>query len=236
MTLPKPFVSGMLASLPLVPGFVPFGILTGISAIQAGMSPLEAQASSLLLMSGASQIAAASMMVDHSPALMVILAHVIINLRYMIYSAGLAVHKLELSPVKKVLAAHLLIDQTYALSHIHYETHDLSAKERAQFYFGTAFPLWASWQLFTAVGIVSGSIVPQGWELDFAITLCFVSLLVPTLKSRPMILAAVVAGALSVPLAPFPFRLGFFVATFCGVAAGLAADSWTKRALRRSRP
>lgn len=234
MKLPEPFIKGMWASLPLIPGFVPFGILTGISAIQAGMSPLTAQASSLLLMSGASQIVAASMMVDHNPAIMVILAHLIINLRYMIYSAGLSIHNLKFSRGTKVLAAHLLIDQTFALSHLHYESQDTTARDRTLYYFGTATPLWVGWQLFTAVGIIFGNVVPQSWEMDFAITLCFVSLLIPTIKNRPMLLAAVVGGAAAVPLSVIPYRAGLFIATFCGVAAGLGAEYGMRRARERT--
>lgn len=227
--LPRPFVDGMLAAMPLVPGFIPFGILTGISAIQAGMPPLTAQLSSLLLMSGASQIAAASLMVAHSPPVMIVLTHWIINLRYLIYSAGLSTHKLAFTPATRVLAAHLLIDQTYALSHLHYETNRLSARERTQYYFGTTFPLWLSWQLFTAVGIVFGQVVPERWELDFAITLCFVSLLVPVLKNRPMLLAGLVSGAIAVPLYGLPYNLGLFVSSLCGVMAGISAEYWRAR-------
>jgi len=48
---------GMVATLPLAPGIVAFGLLYGMMARQAGLSPWQAAAMSMIVHAGSSQIA-----------------------------------------------------------------------------------------------------------------------------------------------------------------------------------
>lgn len=214
------FKIGCRDAMPLLLGLLPFAILTGVSAIQAGMTPFIAQMSSILLMSGASQIAAASLMVTGATPLVVIITHIAINFRYLIYSAGLSQLKLHLTPASKIVVAHVLIDQTYALTFLRCQDYKLTAKEKTIYYFGTAFPMWLVWQLGTAVGIFGGPLIPVHWNLEFAITLCFISLLIPMLKNRPLVVATCFAGISSAVTCHWAYNLGFLFSIFVGVLAG----------------
>ncbi|WP_395488839.1 AzlC family ABC transporter permease (plasmid) [Cedecea davisae] len=216
----SPFVQGNKDALPLLLGLLPFAVLTGVSAIQTGMTPWVAQLSSLLLMSGASQIAAATLMTVGAAPLVVIVTHIAINFRYAIYSAGLSQLKLQFSPLTKLAAAQVLIDQTYVLTFLRCQVQPLNAKERTQYYFGTALPMWLVWQTGTAAGILAGPLIPADWHLEFAITLCFISLLVPMLKNGPIVVAATVAGVLSGLTCGWPYNLGFLFSMVTGVLVG----------------
>ncbi|WP_108652532.1 AzlC family ABC transporter permease [Dongshaea marina] len=222
----SPFCAGMLAVMPLIPGMLPFGMITGMAAVHAGMPPITAQLSSLILMAGASQIAVSSLISSHTLPLMVILTIWIINLRFMMYSAALSAHQLKLNGPMRLLCAYLLTDQSYAVSHLHFEQHPLSAKEKTLFFLGTGFPLWLFWQLSTGVGIFFGQAVPQSWGLDLAVPLCFLSLLIPALRNRPSVLAAVVGGTLSVLLHQMPYNLGLLIAAVCGIFSGFFAERY----------
>ncbi|AOF00511.1 MULTISPECIES: AzlC family ABC transporter permease [Serratia] len=218
---PMPFfVQGSKDAMPLLLGLLPFAVLTGVSAIQAGMTPWVAQLSSLLLMSGASQIAAATLMTAGAAPLVVIVTHIAINFRYAIYSAGLSQLRLQFSPLTKLAAAQVLIDQTYALTFLRCQAQPLSAKEKTLYYFGTALPMWLVWQTGTAAGILAGPLIPAAWHLEFAITLCFISLLVPMLKNAPIVVAAAVAGLVSAFTCGWPYNLGFLFSMAAGVLAG----------------
>ncbi len=216
----SPFFQGNKDAIPLLLGLLPFAVLTGVSAIQAGMTPLVAQLSSLLLMSGASQIAAATLMTTGAAPVVVIATHIAINFRYAIYSAGLSQLKLYFTPLTKIAAAQVLIDQTYALTFLRCQTQPLRAKEKTLYYFGTALPMWLVWQTGTAVGIFAGQLIPADWHLEFAITLCFISLLVPMLKNGPIMVAATAAGVVSAFTCGWPYNLGFLFSMAVGVLAG----------------
>lgn len=214
------FIQGNKDAMPLLLGLLPFAVLTGVSAIQAGMTPWVAQLSSLLLMSGASQIAAATLMMAGASPLVVIATHIAINFRYAIYSAGLSQLKLSFTPLTKLAAAQVLIDQTYALTFLRCQTQPLKAKEKTLYYFGTALPMWLMWQAGTTVGIIAGPLIPADWHLEFAITLCFISLLVPMLKNGPIVVAATAAGVVSAFTCGWPYNLGFLFSITMGVLAG----------------
>ncbi|EIL6545344.1 AzlC family ABC transporter permease [Salmonella enterica] len=211
------FVQGSKDSTPLLLGLLPFAVLTGVSAIQAGMTPWVAQLSSLLLMSGASQIAAATLITTGAVPLVVIITHIAINFRYAIYSAGLSQLNLHFTPLTKLAASQVLIDQTYVLTFLRCQTHPLTAKEKTLYYFGTALPMWLVWQSGTAIGIIAGPFIPVDWHLEFAITLCFISLLIPMLKNGPIVVAAIFAGLASAFSSDWPYNLGFLFSMVVGV-------------------
>jgi len=225
------FIQGNKDAMPLLLGLLPFAVLTGVSAIQAGMTPWVAQLSSLLLMSGASQIAAATLMTAGAAPFVVIATHIAINFRYAIYSAGLSQLKLCFTPLTKLAAAQVLIDQTYALTFLHCQAQPLRAKEKTLYYFGTALPMWLMWQAGTAVGILAGPLIPADWHLEFAITLCFISLLVPMLKSGPIVVAAAAAGVVSAFTCGWPYNLGFLFSMTVGVLVGgfYNKTRWSRR-------
>jgi len=77
------------------------------------------------------------------------------------------------------------------------------------------------WQLSTAAGIFLGATIPASWSLDFTLALTFIALVVPALKDRPSLGAAVTAGAIAVATASFPYRLGILVAALVGILTGL---------------
>jgi predicted branched-subunit amino acid permease len=67
--------------------------------------------------------------------------------------------------------------------------------------------------------------------LDFAMVVTFIGIVVGNLKTRPLVLAAVVAGAVALLTNTFDHKLGLLVAALAGVAAGVWAESVTAPAL-----
>ena len=74
---------------------------------------------------------------------------------------------------------------------------------RVAYYMGAAVLLWVNWQICTIVGILIGSAVPDSLPLDFAVPLVFLVLLVPTITTRPAVVAAVVGGLVALFSAEF---------------------------------
>jgi len=100
---------------------------------------------------------------------------------------------------------------------------------------GTGLTLWSAWQASTAAGILLGARVPTGWQLDFALPLTFLALLVPMLRDRPAIAAAASAGGLAVILGGLPDRTGLLIAVVAGVGAGMLLEG-RRRLPGRSSP
>ncbi len=78
-------------------------------------------------------------------------------------------------------------------------------------------------------GVVAGAAVPESWSLDFAVVLTFIALLVPAVRTRADLGAAIVAAALALVAAGLPYRLALVAASIGGIAAGMAIETWRKR-------
>ena len=212
--------SGVAAMLPITVGVVPFGLIAGIAATDAGLGLAEAAGFSVVIFAGAAQLAALDLIGQDAPLLVVIGTVLIINLRMLMYSAGLAPRLADQSRARRLAGAYWLTDQTFAVTVVRFDDDRAAPVARWWFYAGAGLALWSVWQLSTVIGVVAGETVPEVVPLGFALPLAFLSLLVPTLTDRPAVVAAVAAGTVAVVAAPLPANAGMPLAAVSGILAG----------------
>src|SRR5512135_330517 len=211
------FWAGVRAELPLLIGVFPLGMIYGALAISAGISPAASQLMSSIVFAGSSQFATAQLVHDSAPALVIVVTIGIINLRHMLYSASVAPYLRDLSGGWKALLAYLLTDEAYAPTILHYQK-DGTMSAGHWFFLGAGLTLWTSWQISTALGILLGTALPSSWPLDFALPLTFIAMVVPALKDRPMVAAAVSSGLVALVAFALPYKLGFILAALVGIS------------------
>jgi 4-azaleucine resistance transporter AzlC len=215
----KTFWDGVRAEFPLLIGVFPFGMIYGALALDAGLSKAASQMMSSMVFAGSAQFITAKLVADAAPALVIILTIAVVNLRHMLYSASLAPYLKNLSLKWKVLLSYLLTDEAYAPSILRYEETGITPFSH-WFLLGAGFSLWSTWQVSTALGIFLGTAIPENWPLDFALPLTFIAMVVPALKNRPMIAAAVSAGLVALLAYSLPFKLGLILAALTGIVVG----------------
>lgn len=213
--------AGVRALAPMLLGVVPFGLIYGVLAVGAGMPAWLACAMSAIVFGGASQMILTQLWSAGTPALVIAVTVAMVNLRHALYSATIAPTLAHLPRRWKALIAYLLTDEAFAAM-----THRLAdtgprQRYRHWFYFGGGFALWASWQVSTLAGVLVGAQVPRDWPLDFFLPLTFIGIIVPGLKHRAQVAAALVATALAVACFGMPHKLGLMVAALGGIAAGM---------------
>ena len=230
------FLSGVKAEFPLLIGVVPFGMIYGVLALGAGIPPLQAQMMSAVVFAGSSQFVLTQLVQTGVPDLVMILTVAVVNLRHMLYSASVSPYLRPLHTGWKWLLGYLLTDEAYAVSIIHYQGSDKNdgtaedhgsvtqTDHRHWFFLGSGLTLWTSWQLSTAVGIFLGAVVPESWSLDFTLALTFIALVVPNLKDRASVAAALSAGLVSLVVFAFPYKLGLVTAALSGIVLGLLVE------------
>ena len=225
----KEFFSGFKAEIPIAMGGIPFGMIYGVLALAAGMSPALALAMSAIVFAGSAQFIGAQLIGAATPGPILLLTTFIVNLRHMLYSASLAPHLQHLPARWRWLLAYLLTDEAYAVTILHYDQYQAESSDNRHFFFlGAGLNLWVSWQVSTAVGIFLGAQVPASWALDFTLALTFIVIVIPALKDKAHVGAALAAGVTAVLAAPLPFNLGLIVAAFTGILVGLFAESRIK--------
>ena len=221
--------AGARAAAPVLLGIVPFGVITGVAMVASGIPPLEAMAMSVIVFAGASMMACAQLLSQGTPLLLIVLATLFINLRFMMYSASLRLHLAHLPLRWRLLVAYLQADNVYGLTLARFSEKSLSLEERLGYFLGAGVPIWLAWQAAVLAGVAIGAGVPASWRLEFAGPLAFIAMTVPLLRDRATLAAALAAGLVVVATAALPLRLNVMLAAVAGIGVGLFFEKYKTR-------
>lgn len=222
-TAPRLFWAGVRAETPLIAGVFPFGMIYGVLALEAGLSPFTAQAMSAVVFAGSAQFITTQLVHTAVPWFIMVLTIAVVNLRHALYSASLSPFTSKLPLRWKIILSYLLTDEAYAVTITHYSRQEENSHSH-WFFLGAGLALWLTWQASTAAGIFLGAIVPSDWSLEFTLPLTFIALVVPLLKDRPSLAAALSAGVVAILTYRLPLKLGLFAAALTGISIGLILE------------
>lgn len=213
---------GSRDSVAVIVAYVPFGLTIGAAMANSGVPPLVAWASSPLLFGGAGQLLAVQLLGAGAGAAVTVAAALVVNARFLLYSAALAPHVAGWPRRARWAAAHLLADPVYALTAARFAGPDGGGRprDRMAYYAGVGVTLWCAWGLLTGLGMLVAGALPAGFRLDLAAPLTFLLLLLPMLGTRPSVVAAAAGGLAAVASAGLPLGLNVLVGAAVGVAAG----------------
>jgi 4-azaleucine resistance transporter AzlC len=221
------FLTGMRDILPILLGVLPFGLIYGITAVNAHIPPVLAFLMSPIVFSGSAQFAATQLIANGALVSVVIFSIYVVNLRHVMYSATISPHFKNLSLKWKLFLSYLLTDEAFAMTITRF-TAEPGMPHKSWYFFGAGISLWITWQVATAVGVFAGGQIPASWSLDFSGALTFLALSVPAIRDRSTAVAAVVGAVSAVLLRGMPFQLGLVTAAILGIAAGFGVDRWTR--------
>lgn len=220
--------------LPLLVGAMPFGIIFGALAISAGLSVWQTLGMSLLVFAGSAQFIVVSLLGAGAGAAVLLLTTLVVNLRHALYSATLQPFVRHLPARWRVPLAFWLTDEAFAVVQHRYAESD-SSPHKHWYFFGAALVMYLNWQLCTLIGVLFGQSVPDlaAWGLDFAMLATFIGVVVPMLRNRPQVAAALVAGGVALICHGLPYKLGLLAAAASGIAVGLVLERHAARVSER---
>jgi len=220
--------AGARACLPVAISVGAYGVVWGVLARGAGLSLLEAMLMSVLVFAGSAQFVALDLWTATPATLPIgplILAALVINLRYLLLTATLRPLFSAKTMGRGVLLMDLVSDESWAIT--------VAAMARGQgsagFLLGAGGLTFVCWFATTSIGHLLGSTIddPSKYGLDFAFTATFLALLLGMWKGRgdllPWLVAAVVAviAAKTIP--------GSWYILIGGIAGSLAGAAWEVR-------
>ncbi len=224
------FWRGLLDVLPFLLIVVPFAVLFGVVARDAGLNLFEAMSMSVLVIAGASQFTALALMQDNAPVLITVATALAVNLRMAMYSAALVPHVGKARLSTRALISYLMVDQAFAVAVTKYEeTPSMTLPEKLAYYFGCMSMLAPLWYLFSLIGALVGQAIPAELSLDFAMPVCFIALTAPLLRSAPHVVAAIVSVLMALVFAWLPWNMGLLVAAALAMIAGAQTELYLNR-------
>jgi predicted branched-subunit amino acid permease len=222
------FIAGVKACVVFMPSYIPFGLVCGVAAVQAGLGEFGALALAAFAFAGSSQAVLTQFLSGGAPLAMAIASGLVVNLRMAVYSAALSQRMSVTTRKERMLWAAFLVDQTFICNEARHERGDHMAHPLA-FYLGCAAVIWPFWILTNAVGAFAGAQVPPSWQLEFTIPLSFVAMVVPMLKTRAHVVAAFAGAVAGVALYALPLKTGLIAACVLGTCVGMLVDAAQKR-------
>lgn len=217
-------LDGARVIIPTVVGLIPFGLICGAVCEGTGMPDWGAVGFSVFVFAGASQLAAIQLMADHASTAVVILTGLVINLRMVMYSASIAPHFQGVSTPRKGLIAYLLTDQGYAMALARYDKPDGDRMDKVMYYLGAGMTIWVIFIASTMVGTHIGALIPPEWDLEFAVPLVFIAVVVPAIRDRAAGIAAIAAVLVALLADGLPYNLGLMAGALCGILTGYVAE------------
>jgi 4-azaleucine resistance transporter AzlC len=203
-----------------------FGFVYGLSARNAGFSPIEAVAMSVLVFAGAAQFAAVGYVAGGLAWPGVILLTALLNARHLLYSAALAPSLKEIPAPRRALMAHVLTDEAFALSIGHFSR--IGRTDERGYWIAAIGSTWIPWNLATLAGVTIGGRIPDPsrFGLDVVFPAAMIGLAVGLVAGRRELVAAiggaVVAVAASLAVGP---GIGIIAGGLSGPLLGMAVPS-----------
>jgi predicted branched-subunit amino acid permease len=219
---------GLKTGLPTLFGIGAWGMVVGIAMVKSGLTVLQATGMTLLVYAGSAQLAALPLILAHAPIWVVFATGLVVNLRFVIFSALLGPHFSHLPWKQRLFYGYISGDLTVALFLQRFPT-VASIPGKLSYLQGLMFPNWLAWQTGSLIGIFLGSAIPTAWGLGFAGTLAILCITVPLIINSAALCGVVVAGAVSVLAFGLPYKLGLLAAVLAGMLAALATENLIER-------
>ncbi len=217
------FRRGLADMLPLSAAVGAWALVTGVAMAQSSLALSESVGLSLIAYAGSAQLAALPLLAAGAPVVVSVLTALMVNLRFVIYSAAMA-PSVRALPLRDRLAVGYLLGDISFVVYMRHEVHWRDHPQRHWYFIGVGLAMFLVWHLGSLVGLFGAAAIPREWGLDFAGLLALLALWVPALASRPTLAGSVVAAALSVALDGLPFRVGLVLAILAGIAVAVLAD------------
>ncbi len=185
------FAVGLRDGFPICLGYLSVSFAFGIFAVSSGLSVLESIMLSLFNLTSAGQLAAVPIIAGLGSYIELALTQLVINLRYSLMSVSLS-QKLgkTVRLADRFWIAFGNTDEVFGVSYMRQGT--LGRK----YFLGLILPPILGWTLGTALGAVSGNILPAiaVAALGIAIYAMFIAIVLPVAKKNPKTAAAVLAA------------------------------------------
>ena len=221
-------LSGILTTLPVVLGYLPYAMAFGILSRQAGLSCAETLFMTLAVYAGASQIIVMGLLLAGQTHASMILTTLMVNLRYLFLNASLAPFLSGWPWLKKSLFGFTVSDETFAIHSVRFTREG----PRAPFAFAVNLTAYLAWAIFSLIGYAASSLAPDlhPWGLDFALPAVFIGLLLALIQNRLLVVVAIFSGGVALFLHQVGLRnSSVMITALVGAVLGASIELWAKK-------
>jgi len=223
-----PSLQALAPALPVVMGYLPIGFAYGVLAINAGLTPFETIAMSVIVYAGSAQLMAVSLFQAGINPFSIVATTFIINLRHLLFSASLAPYLEHWHKSQVAAFCYELTDETFGVHSLRFERGENTAGPSS----AINLTCQLAWVVGTILGVVAGGLITdvKPFALDYALPAMFIALLILQIKAKLHLVVALTGGVVSMLLwLGGVTQWNVILATLLAATLGAGVETWSKR-------
>ncbi len=189
------FRDGFIANIPISFSVFAYGWVLGMLCVNKGIELYELVLMNVFIFAGSAQFVMVDMWSSSLDVIGIVLAALMINLRYFLIGASLNSLFINSSKKEKFKYMHFVTDECWAITMNRLKTQNITPV----FLFGGGICIFSSWFIGTVFGFTLGEFIkdPSVYALDFAFVAIFTALCTNMFKGKedliPWLITALVA-------------------------------------------
>lgn len=211
------FRQGIFDILPLSIAVLPWGILAGSMAVNAGLTTAQAIGMSVFIFAGAAQLVCLGLLMSGASILTIVLTIFFLTTQHLIYALNFRAEVQHFSLKQRVLIGFLLTDELFAVGITD------AKKRRFAYLFGAGLCFYISWCVFSIIGVILAKTIPNlaQLHLDFSIVAVFILIIVPLVKNLPTLFGVIITLISCLIFKFLQFEFGLMLSGLMGMASAV---------------
>lgn len=235
------FRQGVRAAVPVWIAFIPSSFALGMAAKGFGLRMEEIVLMSALVYAGPAQYAVVEPLAAGKPALQILIATALMNLRFLPMSAAMAPYFRRVKRTRLLWASHFISASSFVLPYVKFQQEEKesasaggtskTSAENLSFFLGIGMTAFCVWVAGTAVGYWAALSMPPGFEeaFKFILPAYFACIIAVELRERTASTICILSFLAAVPAALWNPDWGWMI-TAIGVATiGWRFNEWRRR-------
>ncbi|MBP0725927.1 AzlC family ABC transporter permease [Bacillus sp. RG28] len=176
---------GLIASVPLVIGYLPVAFTFGLLAKQSEINMFNTMSMSGLVYAGASQFMGLSMFLKGISTFQILLATFILNFRNFVMSLSFNHQQRHIPKGKRIYLSLTLTDENYAITSLNNQSSNQKLKD-SNYFIALHSVAYLSWLIGTLLGVLFSNFIPATLRDSMGISIyaLFIGLLTPAIRSN----------------------------------------------------
>ncbi len=183
----KAFLQGVVDILPLSIAVLPWGILAGSMAINAGLTFAQAFSMSAVVFAGAAQLVSLGLVMAHASVWTILITIFFLTSQHLIYALNFRKDVAHFPLKQRLAIGFLLTDELFAVG--------IGENKQRTFAYllGAGLCFYLAWCLFSLLGILLAQSIPnlESLHLNFSIVAVFILIIVPMVKNKATLVGVV---------------------------------------------
>ncbi|MGO3881860.1 MAG: AzlC family ABC transporter permease [Proteus vulgaris] len=173
---------------------MPWGILAGSMAVDAGLTFAQSVGMSAIIFAGAAQLVTLGLVISGAGMLTIIVSVFFITAQHLLYGLTLRPYVAHLKWYQRITIGFLLTDELFAVSA------QPKVKLTPAYMIGAGLCFYLAWVAVSIVGIIMASQVSDlsRYHLDFSIVATLLAIVIPLIKAFSTLVGVIVSFCLSI--------------------------------------